>query len=116
MHVVALSELPASDFSRELIGDDHGGVGMSIIFVDAAPGRGPSMHRHDYTEVLIVQEGEATVTAGDDTRVVRAGEVVIVPGGVWHAFSNTGAVALRQIDIHLNARFATEWLEESAAE
>ncbi|WCB93517.1 hypothetical protein DSM104299_02230 [Baekduia alba] len=109
MHVTRLSDLPASNFSRELIGDDHGGVDLSIIFVDAAPGRGPSRHRHDYAEVLIVQQGEATVTAGDETQVVRAGEIAIVPAGVWHGFTNTGEGALKQIDIHLNSHFATEW-------
>lgn len=114
MHVTTLSELPTSNFSRELIGDDHGGVDLSIIFVDAAPGRGPSLHRHDYAEVFIVQEGEATVTAGDETRVVSAGEIVIVPAGVWHAFTNTGDGALKQIDLHLNSHFATEWAQDDA--
>ena len=113
MNVATISELPASNFSRELIGDDHGGLTMSIIFVDAAPGRGPSLHRHDYDEVLIIQEGEATVTADGETRVVRAGEVVMVPAGVWHAFVNTGDGPLRQIDIHAAGRFGTEWAEAS---
>jgi quercetin dioxygenase-like cupin family protein len=111
MNVATIAELPASNFARELIGDDHGGLAMSIIFVDAAPGRGPSLHRHDYDEVLIVQEGEATVTAGDQTRVVHAGEVVMIPAGTWHAFVNTGDGPLRQIDIHAAGRFGTEWAQ-----
>jgi mannose-6-phosphate isomerase-like protein (cupin superfamily) len=79
--------------------------------VDAPPGGGPSLHKHDYAEVFIVQQGEATVVAGEEERVVRAGDVVIVPPGLPHAFTNTGDGPLRQIDIHLSGRFATEWLE-----
>jgi mannose-6-phosphate isomerase-like protein (cupin superfamily) len=111
MHVTSLSELPTSAFSRELIGDEHGGVDLSIIFVDAAPGRGPSLHRHDYAEVFIVQEGEATVVVDDETRVLRPGDIAVIPAGAWHGFTNTGDVPLKQIDLHLNGRFATEWRE-----
>ncbi len=37
--------LPFSAFARELVGVDHGGVGVCVIFVEAAPGEGPSLHR-----------------------------------------------------------------------
>ena len=40
------SELPESNFSRELVGADFGGVPAGVIFVDAEPGRGPSLHKH----------------------------------------------------------------------
>jgi len=110
--VLSLSELPlGGERSREFVGDDHGGTGISLIFVDAAPGGGPSLHRHDYTEVFIVQEGRALFRAGDDEIEVEAGQVVVVPGGMPHAFRNAGDGPLRQIDIHLNARFVTEWLD-----
>jgi mannose-6-phosphate isomerase-like protein (cupin superfamily) len=78
--------------------------------VDAPPGRGPSLHKHPYAEVFIIQEGEATMTDGEDERVVRAGDVVVVPAGEPHAFVNSGDAPLRQIDIHVSPRFSTEWL------
>jgi len=43
---------------------------------------------------------------------VRAGEIVIVPANTPHRFTNTGNGPLRQIDIHVNSRFETEWLPE----
>jgi mannose-6-phosphate isomerase-like protein (cupin superfamily) len=110
--VVSLDALPTTAIARELVGADHGGAGLCLIFVDAPPGRGPSLHRHPYEEIFIVQEGEATLTAGDERRVVRAGEIVIVPPGVPHAFVNSGDGPLRQIDIHVSPRFDTEWLDE----
>jgi mannose-6-phosphate isomerase-like protein (cupin superfamily) len=112
VRVVTLEQLRLSNIARELVGADHGGVDVALIFVDAPPGRGPSLHRHDYAEVLIIQEGHARVVAGDEERDVGPGDVVIVPAGVPHGFTNTGDGPLRQIDIHLAPRFATEWLPE----
>lgn len=94
----------------EFEGYEHGGTGISMNFVDAAPGSGPSLHRHDYDEVFVVQEGQATMTAGDRELVVSAGDIVVVPAGQPHAFVNSGEGPLRQIDIHLSPRYVTEWL------
>jgi mannose-6-phosphate isomerase-like protein (cupin superfamily) len=112
VYVIDEDRLPFSVIAREFVGDDHGGVGISILFIDAPPGRGPGMHRHAYEEVFIVQEGQATFTAGDEEREVRAGEVVVVPPDTPHRFVNSGAGPLRQIAIHVNSRFVTEWLED----
>jgi mannose-6-phosphate isomerase-like protein (cupin superfamily) len=43
-------------------------------------------------------------------RVVRGGEVVIVPANEPHGFKNTGDGPLKQIDIHVSPVFETEWL------
>ena len=94
----------------EFEGHEHGGTGISLIFVDAPPGGGPSLHRHDYDEVFIVQEGRATMTAGERELEVGPGDIVVVPAGQPHAFVNSGEGRLRQIDIHLNPRYVTEWL------
>jgi mannose-6-phosphate isomerase-like protein (cupin superfamily) len=110
VYVVDRNRLPAGGFSRELEGADHGGVGISIIFVDAEPGQGPALHKHEYDEIFIVQEGEAAMTVGTDERIVKAGEIAVVPAGRPHRFVNSGTGRLRQIDIHLSPRFVTEWL------
>jgi mannose-6-phosphate isomerase-like protein (cupin superfamily) len=106
-------DLPSSNFSHELVGDDFGGVPACVIFVNAEPGRGPSLHKHPYAELFFVLEGEATFSDGADGRVVGAGEVVIVPPEQPHAFVNSGDAPLRQIDVHLSGQFVTDWLEAS---
>lgn len=110
MYVVDQGELPFSRIARELEGAEHGGAGISLLFVEAPPGRGPGLHKHEYEEVFIVHEGEATFFAGDQERVVAAGQIVIVPAGTPHRFLNTGDETLRQLAIHVSPRFATEWL------
>ena len=112
VEIIRLDELPPSNIAREFVGNDHGGVGICAIFVDAPPGRGPSLHRHPYVEILITQEGQATLLLGDEQREVGPGEIVVVPAGQWHGFVNSGDGPLCQIDIHVSAVFETQWLDE----
>lgn len=96
--------------SRDFVGEQHGGVGACVLFVDAGPGEGPRLHRHPYVEILIVLEGTSTFDDGETRRIVKAGEMAVVDAGQPHAFTNSGEGRLRQIDIHLSPSFATEWL------
>ena len=82
-----------------------------MLFVDAAPGEGPRLHRHPYVEILIVLEGTSTFDDGVSRREVGAGEMAVVDAGQAHGFVNNGPGTLRQIDIHLSPRFETEWLD-----
>lgn len=59
-----------------------------------------------------MQEGSATFTVGEKTVDVTGGQIVVAPAGVPHKFVNSGVSPLRQIDIHANDRFVTEWLED----
>jgi quercetin dioxygenase-like cupin family protein len=86
------------------------GAGISVIAVDSQPGDGPALHRHAYTEVFVVLEGQATFTLGDEQRVVVAGGVAVAPAGVPHRFVNSGPGRLVQVDIHEHDHFVTEWL------
>ncbi len=113
--VIDRADLPRDGSSRDFEGYLHGHVDVSIIFVDLAPGEGPALHRHPYAEVFIVQEGSATFTVGDTTVEVTSGQIVVGPAGVSHRFVNSGSGPLRQIDIHLNDRFITEWLDDRAS-
>jgi mannose-6-phosphate isomerase-like protein (cupin superfamily) len=108
--VVDLNDPARGDGANELQGYRLG-AGISFIVVNAPPGGGPRLHRHPYEEVFVVLEGTATFTAGDETVEVKGGQVVVVPAGVAHKFVNSGSGRLRQVDIHADGRFATEWLE-----
>jgi mannose-6-phosphate isomerase-like protein (cupin superfamily) len=111
MPVIQVGDLPLSTIAHEFVGADHGGVGVCVIIVDAPPGRGPSLHTHPYEELLLVQEGRGTFTLGDETLEVGPGELVVVPAGMPHGFTNTGEGPLRQIDIHVSPSFDTTWLD-----
>jgi mannose-6-phosphate isomerase-like protein (cupin superfamily) len=95
---------------NEFVGETQG-AGISVILVNSLPGRGPSLHRHPYEEVFILQEGSVTFTRGDATVEAGAGEVVVVPPRTPHGFVNSGSVPLRMVAIHHSPKFITEWLD-----
>jgi len=112
MAAINRDDLPYLGNSHELEGYLHGGVPASLIFFDGPPGSGPRLHRHPYPEIFVMQEGDATFIVGEETIPARGGQILIAPAGVPHKFTNTGPGQLRQLDIHLNDHFITEWLED----
>ena len=109
--MLSANALPRDVISRDFVGEDHGGVGACVLFVDAKPGEGPRLHKHPYAEILIVLEGTSTFTDGVTTLEVGAGHMAVVDAAQPHGFVNRGHEVVRQIDIHLSPRFITEWLE-----
>ena len=99
------------DDANEVQGHNHNAT-VSIIVIDAPPGSGPKLHRHPYEEVFVIQQGSVTFTAGDETIEATGGQVVVVPAGAAHKFTNSGTGRLRQVDMHASERFVTEWLED----
>lgn len=111
-YVFDRDDLARDGTSLELQGAEYGANGISLILVDGEVGHGPALHSHPYEEVFIVLEGRATFTVGDTEVEAHAGQIVIAPPNAPHKFVNTGDGPLKQIDIHANGEFITEWLED----
>jgi quercetin dioxygenase-like cupin family protein len=104
MSVLNIDQLPFAGMSHEFLGETEGAP-ISAYIVNAGPGQGPPLHTHPYVEVIFVLEGSATVTLGEEQREAKTGSIVVVPANTPHRFVNSGATALRQIDIHASPRF-----------
>lgn len=88
------------------------GANLCLIFNRLEnPGGGPRLHTHPYTETFIIREGRGLFTVGGSQIEASAGQILIVPAGVPHKFSNLGPGPLETIDIHESGTFATDWLE-----
>ena len=111
MHIVNTTDLPGST-SRQFEGYRYGDANVSFFVSATPPGRGPALHTHPYAEVFVVQEGSLTFIVGEQTIDATAGQILVVPAGVPHKFTNTGAAVAQHIDIHTSARMETTWLEE----
>ena len=106
MPVIPRSALKGSS----LKGVDHGAT-ISLILDRSEPGHGPRLHRHPYDETLVVVEGNLTFQVGEDRLQGSSGDVVIVPPGVPHKFTNDGPGRSSLVCIHANPTMVTEWLE-----
>ena len=109
MSVINREQLPFVGISHEFVGEKHE-TNISFLLVNAPPGGGVELHRHNYDEVIIVHEGRATCVIGDKQHLVTAGEVIVIPAGTPHSFINSGNAPLCQTDIHASPKIVTEWL------
>ena len=56
-------------------------------------------HEHDGTEAIYLLAGEATLTIGDETLLLQAGESVIFDPRRLHGLTNTGTITNRYMVI-----------------
>lgn len=79
---------------------------LLVLEVTVAAGGGPpSLHRHEYTETFLFQEGEFEVSTQNEedapsTVRVGAGDTVSIPSMAWHNFKNVGDSAGKFIVVH----------------
>ena len=109
MGIVRIESLPDSGNSYVFEGIEHAAP-VSFFLLHTQPGQGPGLHRHPYAETFVIQDGEARFTIGDDTIEASAGEIVVAPADVPHAFVNSGSTILRSVNIHPVAEMVTVWL------
>jgi quercetin dioxygenase-like cupin family protein len=107
--IVRTERLPDSGNSYRFDGEDHAAP-VSFFLTHSEPGEGPGLHSHPYTETFIIEEGQATFTVGDDTIDASAGDIVVAPANVPHAFVNSGSGLLRSVNIHPVPVMETVWL------
>ena len=109
-HILNTTSLPG-ETARQFEGYLYGDVHVSFFVSSTPPGRGPSLHTHPYAEVFIVQVGSLTFRVADEMIEATAGQIVIVPAGVPHKFTNTSSTVAHHIDIHTSGQMETTWLE-----
>jgi mannose-6-phosphate isomerase-like protein (cupin superfamily) len=79
---------------------------LLVIEVTVPPGGGPPvLHRHEYSEVFLFQEGDFEVNTVDDSYTpstfrVGAGDTVSIPSMIWHNFKNVGEVPGKFTAVH----------------
>ncbi len=111
-NLIPFSQLKTEGIGWEFEGYKYDDTDVTFIIVEAPPGTGPELHSHPYKEVFIILEGKGLFKIGDTITEVASGNIVIVPPGMPHKFVNTGTGLLKQVDIHLNKKFITNWLED----
>ena len=72
------------------------GEKIMMNLLEIAPNSSVPNHTHPHEQAGIVLQGEFEFTIGGETRVVKQGDLYIIPGGVEHSLvaSNGPAAAL----------------------
>jgi quercetin dioxygenase-like cupin family protein len=84
-----------------LVTGEESGGSMFALDCRVGAGGGPPPHRHlAEDELFTIVEGSITFTAGDETRVVSAGQSVFVPRGTCHAYRNDEDDPARMIAVY----------------
>jgi quercetin dioxygenase-like cupin family protein len=91
-------------------GEPHGSQ-ISFFVVDMAPGNGPKLHRHAYSETFLLQAGRARFELAGESIEAAAGDVVVAPPETPHRFEAIGSERLRMVTVHAAPRMETVWLE-----
>ena len=74
-------------------------------FVSFEPDAPAPMHHHVEQQIAIVLAGELTLTVGDETRVMRAGDCVVIPPNVRHGGA-AGPEGCKVLDVFTPPRAA----------
>lgn len=77
---------PAENFqgavrNHRLTGD---GTEIEVISVWFPAGGRTNCHTHAVDQLLLVTEGEIAVGIGAERKLLRVGEMIVIPAGVWH--------------------------------
>jgi mannose-6-phosphate isomerase-like protein (cupin superfamily) len=100
------ADRPGGSFEGEPYGSQ-----VSFFVVDMAPGSGPRLHSHPYSETFLVQSGRARFELAGESVEAGTGDVVVAPPETAHKFEAIGTDRLRMVTIHAAARMETTSLE-----
>ena len=67
----------------------------AVVYFEIEPGYRLGTHTDSAEEILLVLEGEAEVSLGDDEGRLSAGEMALVPAMVPHGLRNVGEESVR---------------------
>ncbi len=77
---------------RSLVGSVVGAAALTVNENTVAPQHSVPAHVHPtHEEAMVILEGEFRARVGEEERVVRPGDVILVPQGVRHWLLSVGA-------------------------
>jgi quercetin dioxygenase-like cupin family protein len=69
----------------------------TVVYFELEPGCRLGTHTDSAEEILLILEGEAEATVGEERVRVRAGDMAVVPAMVPHALRNAGDQTVRVV-------------------
>ena len=86
---------------------------FSIGFVTLEPNGGQvPWHNQEQEEVYIILEGTGEACLGGERQVLKAGQALYIPSGVFHQLTNVGDLSLKMIYCYGPAGDVAHWRQE----
>jgi quercetin dioxygenase-like cupin family protein len=95
MQVVDLNDVETFEVDERLsvafpVSSATGTAATATVWMEIAPGGEVGEHTDTAEELLYIVRGEVEASVGDETGIVRAGDLVVVPALAPHSFRNRG--------------------------
>jgi|SRR3954447_1977202 mannose-6-phosphate isomerase-like protein (cupin superfamily) len=115
MFAITIAEAASSQDNFRTVLDTNGHTQVVTMTLQAGEDIGAEVHEHN-DQVLIFTEGTARAEVGGETRSVAAGDLVVVPAGTEHNFTNTGDRVLRLLTIYAPPDHAPDTVHRTKAD
>lgn len=89
----------------------NGAASSAVIYFEHEPGEHHGRHTDSAEEVVLVLDGEAEVTAGDERMRLTEGTLALVPAMVPHDIANVGQGKLRVVGFFSSAAVVSQFDE-----
>ena len=99
-------------FRKVLFTNSH----SQVVLMSIKPGEDIGLETHDVDQVLYFVAGDATAKVGGEEHAVHAGDLVDVPAGTEHNFTNTGSEDLKLFTVYSPPEHEDGTIHETKAE
>ena len=107
MHVVNIYEADLADRGAMRVGfplsSNTGTASTAVVLLEFEPGGELAVHTDSAEELLLVIEGSADATVGDEAGRLEAGDIAVVPALAPHGLRNVGDGTLRVVGFFSSA-------------
>jgi mannose-6-phosphate isomerase-like protein (cupin superfamily) len=115
MFAITIAQAAASSDSFRSVLDTNGHTQVVAMTLQVGEDIGSEVHPHN-DQVLIFTQGTARAEVGGEARDVAAGDLVVVPSGTQHNFTNTGEGVLRLLTIYAPPDHAPDTVHPTKAD
>lgn len=120
MIISDLMQIPGRSYpARRLTQNIVGGVApiqatnfcMGHVTLEPHGGQVP-WHNQEQEEIYFIVEGKGEICLGEERTLIRTGQAVYIPSGVFHQLTNTGDTPMRMIYVYGPAGDVAHWRQE----
>ena len=99
MQIYSWDDIPISEVRPGARGRTIKGEKVSISYFDMDPGTEAPLHDHDNEQINYVLEGELQFKSGEETVILKAGQVVVFPPWEPHQVSNVSTKMAKNLGV-----------------